>query len=84
MGITPIFIDECAFDYSLRPIKGKSKRGTHAIIKNVPRSKNLTLLAAVSMYGLEGYMIFGEPVKTEDFVGFLVNLIKEKFVYRDP
>ncbi len=70
-----VFIDEVGFSVSLRTRRGRSLRGTSAYIPvGAIRSRNMSVIAAMSKYGMIKHKINERPVNGEDFRDFLRNL----------
>jgi transposase len=76
MNYTIIYIDESGFNGSLHPKRGYSLRGEICRIKYIgEKTKNVSLLCAVTGKGVLGYMLFKGSVKASDFTYFLCCLM---------
>ena len=73
-----IFVDEYGFSLSMRRKLGRSVRGKRAnlSVRSI-RSKNVTLIAAMSPRRLWTFNIVHGSVNTDVFDAFVKNLIRE-------
>lgn len=70
-----IFLDETGFNNYLRPYYGYAHKKEHCIYKVGDKTKNFSVLAAISEDKILGYQIFKGSVTAKDYGSFLVNLI---------
>lgn len=73
-----IFIDESGFSLAMRRSKGWSQRGLRANIRTRHvRSKNITLIAAMSSQKLYKFKIFENSTNSQIFYDYMVQLISD-------
>jgi len=73
---SPVYIDESSFNLNLRPCFGWGTSGKKLFSKRPAKSTNYSLLAAMDITGIIGWMLFRGGVKKEDFFSFLMELVK--------
>lgn len=73
-----IFIDETGFNVSMRTSRGRSKKGTPAVLV-VPqiRSRNISVCCAMSKYGIMYYAYQNHAFNSQNFTNFLSELIEK-------
>ena len=57
-----------------------SIRGQTPSITSKPESRNYSIVIAMDNYGILGYMIFTEGVKSEDYILFLYTFVTQEFL----
>ena len=67
-----IFIDECGFNLEDHKLYGWSKKGQPLAARQSLKSVNFTLIGAISIDGIIGYMILKGGLVSEVFVGSFV------------
>ena len=83
-GYEPIFIDESGFNTHFHPSRGYAIRNRRVRIKFVgQKSKNRTLLAAVSTKEVIGYKLICGGVKGAEFYVYIADLLEDiEFTYK--
>ena len=75
-NFSPVYIDESSFNLNIRPAFGWGTSGKVLFGKRPTKSANYSLLAAMDITGIIGWMVFRGGVKKEDFFYFLMELVK--------
>ena len=73
-----IFVDETSLHFGEKRRYGWGKKGAKISIIKQPKSKNYSLLTAISDREILGCQFIRGGVKKEDFVGFICSLFKQK------
>lgn len=74
-GCELIYLDESSFNTDICPIYGYSKRNCAFKVREYPKGRNLSLLAAMTENELLGFMLFETSVKGVDFGSFILQII---------
>jgi len=74
--LSPVYLDESSFNIFMRPSYAWGKRGQVLSGKRPIKSINYSLLAAMDINGIIGWMVFQGSVKKEDFFAFMMELVK--------
>ena len=72
----PIYIDEASFNLEIRRNYTWTKKGKVMSAIRPPKSTNYSLLAAMDLKRIVGWMVFRGSVKKEDYFSFLMSLNK--------
>lgn len=75
-GIDVIFVDETSIHLNAKPNYGWGKKGQQLSIQAKPRSKNYSIISAITQNTVLGCQIIKGGVKGKDFLGFIVNLLR--------
>ena len=78
----PIFIDETAINIDTQRIYSWIPLGEYSIIEKNSNVRSLTILGAMSPYGVIGYKVIKGFVDQYTFIGFLSELMES--TYSEP
>ena len=70
-----IYIDETGFNTFVSPVAGYARRSEVCIYEYKKRTKNFSVIAAMTDEEVLGYQIFQKGTTARDFGAFLINLI---------
>jgi len=80
--VTPVYIDETSFNLNTRQYYGWGTKG-RPLLRICPcKSINFSLLVALDIEGIVGWMLFRGSVKTADFFTFLMEMIEKNDLSR--
>ncbi len=72
-----VYLDESSFNLTLRSEYGWGTKGKPIVSVRPLKSTNYSLLAAMDLTGVFGWMLFRGGIKKEDFYYFLMELVKK-------
>ena len=73
-----IFVDETGLSFNIQPRYGFSLQGQTPYAQSKSISQNYSIIMAMDNFGILGFMIFKESVKSEDYIAFLYKLVQEE------
>lgn len=71
-----IFVDETGIQFNSVPTYGWGKRGVRLGVRTKPRSRNYTLMTAITDLKVLGCQMIRGSMKSNDYMGFLYTLLK--------
>ena len=70
-----VYIDEVGFNRQMAPLYGYAPSGERCFVVSPAKSKNYSVVVAMTAEGYLGFQIFNGSVKSQDFAGFLSSLV---------
>jgi len=77
LGKELVYIDESSVNQSLVPVYGYSLIGKRCCLHTLPKSTNISILAAIKKDELLAFQLVKGSVTNQEYGGFLVNLISK-------
>lgn len=75
-GLEIIFLDEAGFSANSAPLYGYSKIGRPCCLRVKRKTKNITMISAISRNKIYGIQFFEGGVTASDYGAFICNLLK--------
>ena len=73
-----IFVDETGLSFNIQPRYGFSLQDQTPYAQSKSISPNYIIIMAMDNFGIHGFMILKESVKSEDYIAFLYKLVQEE------